>query len=135
MDTHNTSNVKTLHKTSVYIKKRHGKELQSNIDNFSVVSKNKCYKPVKNIYYAKIHKTGSECLVTLFRNFVRKNHLVTFPTEFDPFPGNMKTKAFKPPREHVNTTFNFFGEHARYKRNVTRRLVRYDYIVEDVAKF
>ena len=88
-------------------------------------------QPVKNIYYVKTHKTGSETLVTMFRNFARRHNLITYPTTADPFPGFMNDKAFKIPREHEYVTFNFFGEHARYSREISHKIMPPDtkYIV------
>ena len=54
-----------------------------------------CTQAVKNIYYVKTHKTGSESVVTLLHNFARRHGLITYPTEFDPFPGYMNHKAFR----------------------------------------
>ena len=54
-----------------------------------------CKDFVQNVYYAKIHKTGSSSMITLFYSFVRRHNLSIFPHEFDSFPQDMSTKIMQ----------------------------------------
>ena len=72
-----------------------------------------CKTATRNVYYVKVHKTGSSTFVTLLYGFARRHNLMMYPITADAYnrSKNIISQLFVPPKEHKDVVFNIFGEH------------------------
>ena len=85
-----------------------------------------CKNIVKNIYYVKVHKTGSSTMITVLYGAARRHDLTVFPVSRDPYPGAMNNSPFKKPKEYQDMVYNIFAEHAIFKADIADRLMPED---------
>ena len=82
-----------------------------------------CLKPVKNVYYVKVHKTASSTMITILFGAARRHNMTTYPVSSDPYPGDMLSKGFKTPPEYPNIVYNLFGEHAIFDEDLAEEVM------------
>ena len=79
-----------------------------------------CKTVTRNVYYVKVHKTGSSTFVTLLYNFARRHNLTMYPITAgtNKRGKNIISQRFVPPKEHKDVVFNIFGEHAWFNETI-----------------
>ena len=80
----------------------------------------RCKTATHNVYYVKVHKTGSSTFVTLLYDFARRHNLMLYPiiNDIDERGHNIINQRFVPPKEHKDVVFNIFGEHAWFNETI-----------------
>ena len=78
----------------------------------------------KEVFYLKIHKTGSSTITGLLDRVALRYKLTTLPIEHDIYPGTLLDPFITRVRNHVlPESFDTFGEHFAFNETEVRRFV------------